>query len=159
MFTRVFFSSLRQNDLPKIFSFLNMGLFSRLRKTGRQFRRPAESKEMAQLPKNITAALTLSVNAMLTPLAIPQATIDGALAAMFDELNGKGTRSITDARPLDRALTPAQTGDIIGRTTKTVRELVKRGRLRGIYGGADGKRLTGISEQSVRDFISGAKEG
>lgn len=110
---------------------------------------------MAQVPKNITAALTLSVNAMLTPLAIPQATIDGALAAMFDELNGKGTRSITDAQPLDRVLTPAQTAALLGRSTKTVRELCKRGRIRAVKCGANGQRASGYSEKSVRDFIEG----
>lgn len=95
---------------------------------------------------------------MLVPVAIPQATINGALETFFGELNGKGIKSITDDRPLDRVLTPAQTAALLGRTTKTVRELARRGRIKAVMFG-DGSRVTGYSEQSVRDFINGGREG
>ena len=110
---------------------------------------------MAQLPKTITAAVSVSVSAICAPLGLPQATIDGALAALFDELAGRGTRSITEAAPLDRVLTPAQTAALLGRSTKTVRELCKRGKIRRVCCGANGQRASGYSESSVRDFIEG----
>lgn len=108
-----------------------------------------------QIPKSITTAVGVSVSAIVAPLGLPKSTVDGALAALFDELTGAGTRSLTNAEPLDRALTPAQTAAILAKSTKTIRNLCKCGRLRGIHGGADGKRLTGISEASVRAFIEG----
>ena len=111
-----------------------------------------------QIPKSITTAVAVSVSAIVAPLGLPKSTIDGALAAMFDELNGKGTRSITDAQPLDRVLSPAQTAALIGRSTKTVRELCKRGKIRAVKCGANGQRASGYSEKSVRNFIEGTAE-
>ena len=110
---------------------------------------------MATLPKSTISTISLSVNAMLTPFAIPQATIDGALAALFDELAGRGTRSITEAAPLDRVLTATQTAALLARSKKTVTELAKRGKIRRVCCGANGQRASGYSEASVRAFLAG----
>lgn len=110
---------------------------------------------MAQLPKSITAAVSVSVSAICAPLGLPQATIDGALAALFDELAGRGTRSITEAAPLDRVLTATQTAALLARSKKTVTELAKRGKIRRVCCGANGQRASGYSEASVRAFLAG----
>ena len=110
---------------------------------------------MNTIPRTTRDAIVTTASALLTPLGIPQATIDGALAALFDELAGRGTRSITEAAPLDRVLTPAQVAALLGRSTKTVRELCKRGKIRRVCCGAGGQRTSGYSEASIRDFIEG----
>lgn len=113
-----------------------------------------ERTEM-QIPHGTEQAISVSVCAMLAPLAIPQTNINCALSVFFDELNGKGTRSITEQRPIDRVLTPKQTAEILHRSTKTVCDLAKRGKIRRVCIGADAKRCAGYSEQSVRDFLAG----
>ena len=106
------------------------------------------------IPKSVKDAISASVACMCATLAIPQARIDGALNALFDELNGKGTRSVTNCEPLDRSISRKQAAEILGRTVVTISRMVRDGKLRAIYGGRDGLRLTGISEKSVRDFMS-----
>ena len=112
-----------------------------------------------ELPKATRTAITLSISAMLAPLAIPQAQIDGALSAMFSELDGSGTRSITNAEPLDRVLSAAQVASLLGRSKKTVTELGKRGKIRAVRFGTNGQRASGYSEESVRNFIAETKGG
>lgn len=114
---------------------------------------------MAMIPNTIKTAITGSVSVMLASLAIPQNRIDGAFAAFFSELDGKGTRSITESEPLDRSISRKQAAELLGRSTTCITRMVKNGKLHGIYGGADGKRLTGISEKSIRKFMNGGKEG
>jgi len=110
---------------------------------------------MNTIPKSIKDAITSSVSVMLTSLAIPQANINGAFAAFFSELDGKGTKSITNTEPLDRLLSRKQVADLLSCSLKTVSDKVRAGKLNAVYGGADGKRLTGISEESVRAFMEG----
>ena len=110
---------------------------------------------MNTIPRTTRDALVTTASALLTPLGIPQATIDGALAALFDELAGRGTRSITEAAPLDRVLTATQTAALLARSKKTVTELAKRGKIRRVCCGANGQRASGYSEASVRAFLAG----
>ena len=92
---------------------------------------------------------------MLASLGIPQSQLDAAALAFWDEIEGRGIRSITNPKPLDRILSRAQAHEILGRSRKTISLMVANGVLRGVYGGKDKKRLTGISEESIRAFMAG----
>lgn len=109
---------------------------------------------MATLPKTTISAITVAVSAMLTPLAVAQEDIHAGVQALLDRVCGKGLKSVTDRRPLDRMLTMKETAELLHRSTKTVRSLVSKGKLKAIYCG-DGQRASGISAASVRAFIEG----
>lgn len=80
---------------------------------------------------------------------------------------GEDIRPLLDNRKLESTLTLAQAAAAIGgrRTdkdgnpcgccTKTVGQYVRRGRLVGVYGGATGRRLTGVVASSLRSFLDG----
>ena len=74
--------------------------------------------------------------------------------AALAELDGEGSRHLTNSEPLDRVISRKQAADILGYSKKSVSEKVKAGKIKAIYGGANGNRITGISEQSVRDFMA-----
>ena len=110
---------------------------------------------MATIPNTIKTAITGSVSVMLASLALPQTNVDAAFAAFFDELNGAGTRSLTNPHPLDRLLSRRQVAELLNCSRVSVSRYVKAGKLRAVYGGNSGKVLSGISEASVRAFIEG----
>lgn len=110
------------------------------------------------IPSNIRTAAMGATTIALAATGIPQATIDAAWAAFWDEVEGRGARSLVTNTPLDRALSRKQVAQILGRCPKTVSLLVANGKLRGVFGGPGGKRLTGISEASVRKFVGGGAE-
>ncbi len=109
-----------------------------------------------QIPKSTAAAVSLSVSAMLAPLAIPQATIDEGIKALLDRVSGKGVAGLTDKRPLDRMLTMKEAAELLHRSTKTVRSLVLQGKLKAVHCGADARRASGVTESSVRRFLGEA---
>ena len=110
---------------------------------------------MATLPKNTINAITISVSALLTPLAVAQEDIQAGVQALLDRVCGRGLKSVTDKRPIDRLLTMQETAELLHRSRKTVRSLVVRGKLKAVYCG-DGQRASGISEASVRRFLGEA---
>lgn len=101
-----------------------------------------------------------TISALLAGVAVPQERTDAALRALFSELDGDGGyHTLTRAEPLDRAVKREVAASILGVSKYTVSKMVQRGTLRAVYGGKDGKRLTGISEASIRAFMAqGQKE-
>ena len=64
--------------------------------------------------------------------------------------------TITDTESLDRILSPAETGKMLGgRDRHTLANWGKRGLLVAVRTGAGGKRITGYTLSSVRAFLSG----
>ena len=62
----------------------------------------------------------------------------------------------TEAEPLDRILSPVETGNMLGgRDRHTLANWEKRGLLVAVRTGAGGKRITGYTLSSVRAFLSG----
>lgn len=105
-------------------------------------------------PKTIQEAISISVNAMLRPLAIPQAKIDAGLSALFDELEN-GTRAAKDAVPVDRVVPTKEACALLSRCPKTLCELAKRGKIRAVYTGKDSKRAFGYTAASINAFLDG----
>jgi len=112
---------------------------------------------MSTIPKTVSTAISTSVSVMLASLDIPQTKVDTALAAFFNELTGAGTRTITNTEPLDRCLSRKQAAEVLGRSKTVISRMVKDGALRGIYGGRNGLRLTGISENSIRTLLGNGR--
>ena len=108
---------------------------------------------MGTIPKATHDAIEATLGVMLAP-SFTKEKINAALAALFSELDGSGTRTITNAEPLDRVLSAAQVASIIGRSKKTVTELGKRGKIRAVRFGAGRQRASGYSEESVRAFLA-----
>ena len=80
--------------------------------------------------------------------SINTAQVNAAIAA----LNGVPT----DTEPLDRILSPVETGKMLGgRDRHTLANWGKRGLLVAVRTGAGGKRITGYTLSSVRAFLSG----
>ena len=107
------------------------------------------------IPKTTASALSVTMSALLAPLAIPQDTVEKALDALIAELSGTGTRTITNSTPLDRVLTVKQTAELLGRSTKTVRNMARRGLIRAVHMGKARERAGGYAESSVRAFLAG----
>lgn len=110
---------------------------------------------MHTIPKTLKDTLTASVIAMSAAYGISEPLAKAGCSAMFAELEGKGTRSITNQKPLDRVLSRKQAAEILGCSKKTISDKVKAGKLRAIYGGANEDRITGISEDSIRAYMEG----
>jgi len=110
------------------------------------------------IPSTVKNAISGSVSVMLASLAIPQDRVAAALRALFHELDGTGgVYTLTNSEPLDRSVKREAAADILGVTKSTISKMVGRGTLRAVYGGKDGKRLTGISEASIRAFMEQGK--
>ncbi len=60
---------------------------------------------------------------------------------------------------IDRALPRRVVAGILGRSPRTVTNLVASGRLRAVYGGTKRQRLTGVLESSLKQFLTTGKEG
>lgn len=116
-----------------------------------------EKPQMATLPKTTISAITVAVGAMLTPLAVSQEDIQAGVQALLDRVCGRGLKSLTDKRPLDRMLTMKEAAELLHRSTKTVRALIAAGKLKAVYCGADEARASGVTESSVRAFLEGRK--
>ena len=83
-------------------------------------------------------------------------TIDKAqLDAAIIELEGKGTREMTQGKPPPRSYTPAQVAKLIGRSRRTVTQYAQRGLLTPIYSGATGKRAQAYTGESVAALLNG----
>ena len=64
--------------------------------------------------------------------------------------------TITDTESLDRIISPVETGRLLGgRDRHTLANWAKRGLLRAVRTGADGKRITGYVASSVRALLAG----
>ena len=62
----------------------------------------------------------------------------------------------TDTEPTDRILSPVETGKLLGgRDRHTLAMWEKRGLLRAVRTGKDGKRITGYTASSVRALLAG----
>jgi len=109
------------------------------------------------IPMKVKDTFAATSTMMLASLGIPQAQLDAAAAAFWSEVEGHGVRSITNQEPLDRILSREQAKEILGKSAKTVSLMVRAGTLRGVYGGKDGERLTGVTESSLRAFMAGSK--
>ena len=82
------------------------------------------------------------------------ATIEAAL----DVLDGKTAAGIAPAvSTIDRGLTRRQVAEILCCSTHTVTHYAKRGKIRPIALGADGKRARLYSAESVRNFMQANK--
>lgn len=103
-------------------------------------------------------AILASVTVMLAPLAINQANINNALDAFFDEIEGRSATMLTNRQPIDRVISRKQAAKIINCSVAAVTRKAKNGKLKAVYGGENSKRLTGISEKSIRDYIEGMAE-
>ncbi len=69
-------------------------------------------------------------------------------------LDGKKTAGLVDNSPLDRVLSRREVAEIMGVTARTVSAYARRGLIRPLRYGADAKRATGFSEQSVRAMLA-----
>ena len=107
------------------------------------------------LPKATRDALLVTATAMLAPFR-PQGDIDRAVDALISALENDGTAA--SQQPQDRLLSAREVGALLGRSTKTVRGMARRGLIRRVFIGARGARGGGYSAQSVNAFIAGAKE-
>lgn len=107
-----------------------------------------------------TEAAVRAIIALDTSITPEQA--NGGIAVF----KGEDIRPLLDNRKLESTLTLAQAAAAIaGRRTdkdgnpccctKTVGQYVRRGRLVGVYGGATGRRLTGVVASSLRSFLDG----
>ena len=110
---------------------------------------------MNEVPKKVKETFAATAAMMLAAVGIPQSRINGATAAFWDEIEGRSARSITNTEPIDRLLSRKQVTEILGKSKKTVSLLCADGKLRAIYGGKDGKRITGITESSLRAYMAG----
>lgn len=111
------------------------------------------------IPPTIKNTISGAVSAILAGVSVPQERTDAALRAFFDELNGDGgTHTLTNREPLDRTIKREAAADILGVSKFTISKMVKAGKLRAVYGGKDGQRLTGIVESSIRAFTEQGKE-
>jgi len=64
--------------------------------------------------------------------------------------------TITDTEPLDRIISPVETGRLLGgRDRHTLANWAKRGLLHAVRTGAGGKRITGYTASSVRALLAG----
>lgn len=109
---------------------------------------------MSTIPKATVAAITATLSALLAPLPIPPDDIQAGVQALLDRVCGKGLKSITDQRPIDRMLTMKDAAELLHRSTKTVHSLITKGKLKAVYCGA-GQRASGVTESSIRDFLAG----
>jgi len=111
------------------------------------------------IPTTTRNIVSGTISALLAGVSVPQERTNAALRAFFAELDGDGgTCTFTNPEPLDRAVKREVAANILGVTKFTISKMVKRGTLRAVYGGRDGKRLTGISEASIREFMSQGKK-
>ena len=62
----------------------------------------------------------------------------------------------TETEPLDRILSPVETGKLLGgKDRHTLLDMARRGLLVAVRGGRQGKNVTGYTLSSVRAFLSG----
>lgn len=107
------------------------------------------------VPKRIKDTLAATTAMMLASLNIPQPQLDAAESAFWGEIEGHGVRSITNQEPLDRSISREQASELLQKSKKTISLMIANGTLRGVYGGKGKKRITGVSEESVRAFLAG----
>ena len=79
--------------------------------------------------------------------SINTAQVNSAIAA----LNG----APVETEPFDQILTPVVAGKLLGRDRHTLANWEKRGLLRAVRTGKDGKRITGYTASSVRALLAG----
>ncbi|MCR5413882.1 MAG: helix-turn-helix domain-containing protein [Kiritimatiellae bacterium] len=77
---------------------------------------------------------------------------EAAIVAALDILDGKMPTETKSG--LDRLLTAKEVAALLNRTTKTIRELAKAGKIRAVYTGM-GERAAGYSAASVRALLAG----
>lgn len=107
---------------------------------------------MTKIPKSTSDAIITTATALLVPLGIPQAEVEAGVQSLLDRVCGRSTRNFTDKRPIDRMLTMKDAAELLHRSTKTIRSLVAKGKLKAVYCG-DGQRASGVTESSVRRFL------
>lgn len=61
----------------------------------------------------------------------------------------------TNPAPLDPIISPMETGKLFGKDRHTLANWEKRGLLRAVRTGKDGRRITGYTGESVRALLSG----
>lgn len=76
-------------------------------------------------------------------------------AAALDVLQGKTAAGLTDARPIDRVLSPAAVAELANLSTRSLRTYARRGKIKRANFGS-GKRCWGYTESSVREFLKSA---
>lgn len=113
---------------------------------------------MNAIPSTVRSAISSSVTCMVAPFAIPQDRVDEGLLALFRELEGRSASALTNQGPFDRVLSRAQAASLLNCSCITISRHVRDGRLRGIFAGRDGKRLTGISGESLRILLGQRKD-
>lgn len=107
------------------------------------------------IPQATASAFGTTATALFVPLGFGQDAIDEAVQSFLTKLSGKAK---PDREP-DRMLTAKEAATMIHRSTKTIRELAKRGKIRRIFCGADRERASGYSQKSIEAFLGGGKEG
>ena len=107
------------------------------------------------VPGKVKDTFAATTAMMLASLNIPQPQLDAAESAFWGEIEGHGVRSITNQEPLDRSISRKQASELLGKSLKTISLMIMNGTLHGIYGGRSRKRITGISEASVRALMAG----
>ena len=107
------------------------------------------------IPTTVKSTTAGMLTLALSPLGVNQNQIDAGLAALWNEIEGHGVRSITNQEPLDRSISRKQASELLGKSLKTISLMIMNGTLHGIYGGKGKKRITGISEASVRALMAG----
>ena len=105
-----------------------------------------------ELPKATVDAISATLSALLVPFAIPQEDISAGVKALLARIGGKNE---PEREPLDRVITAKEAGELLHRSTKTVRELAKRGKIRAVKCGANELRASGYSLRSIRAFLAG----
>ena len=106
------------------------------------------------VPGKVKDTFAATTAMMLASLNIPQPQLDAAESAFWGEIEGH-VRSITNQEPLDRSISRKQVSELLGKSLKTISLMIMNGTLHGIYGGKGKKRITGISEASVRALMAG----
>ncbi len=102
----------------------------------------------------MNAAARQFMDAAFQAAAALDATITAdKIAAALDALEN-GPRTITDAKPLDRVLREAEVAQILNCSTRTVRRLGKRGKIRAVRFGD--RIALGYSAASVDAAIKAA---
>ena len=87
-----------------------------------------------------------------TDPSITATQIETAIAAFIAALDGVPV----DTEPLDRIISPVETGKLLGgRDRHTLANWERRGLLVAVRTGADGKRITGYTASSVRALLAG----
>lgn len=88
--------------------------------------------------------------------ADPSITRERANAAL-DALEGRTAAGIAVDAPTDRALTRRQAAEILGLKPHTVSDYARKGLIKAFRFGANGKRASGYSAESVRKLLARGK--